>query len=465
VPRPAVVPLLIALIVAVPGGVAAPSSRAAPAAAAAASYTKVAGVTLASGSNQIQNTELPRINQTGINAVSINIWWQIDSSQTTLSPSSNTPADADLGLTLDQIRARGMRPVLEPMFVCQSCAINWRGAVQPSNRDAFYASYRDFINHYAAIAQQHGVWLFFIGSEMNSTQVDTAQWQEVAAEVRQRYSGTIAYEANFDDITNVGFWSSVDVAGVSAYCPLTDAASPSLAELLADWRSSQAARTAGHNWVAEIANLASTSGKPVIFGEVGYRSTAYAAKAPFDYGTNNPYDGDVQANAYQALLETFDDQPWWMGAIWWEWHINQTSPDTTYTPRAKPAEDLMTRWYAQGWRPGRPGAPGSTTAGRAVGHPTPASVSSVQQARGTSATAAAHPEPTSPGTVAPGTAAPDPVAPPVSQPTGSSRVLLKADNNSRALEVGIAVAALFGALVGFAGVGVRRLRTMPLPGS
>jgi hypothetical protein len=46
-------------------------------------------------------------------------------------------------------------------------------------------------------------------------------WRAVIAEVRGRYTGPIAYGANFDQYDQVGFWDAVDALGVTSYFPLS----------------------------------------------------------------------------------------------------------------------------------------------------------------------------------------------------------------------------------------------------
>ncbi len=333
-------PVITWIRCAIAGGLILVSTGATRAPAAATTpYPKAGGVTLSTPAD-IETADLGEIHAMGANTVAVTVFWQSDPSGNNLTPGSSTPSDATLGVTLDRIRAAGMDPVLDPMFLCTTCSENWRGAIQPSNRDAFFASYRSFIDEYADVAQQHGVVLYFIGSEMTSTQGDTADWRQVANEARTHYKGRLAYEANFDVMGQVGFWDAVDVAGVSAYCPLSDSDHPTVAELERGWHSSLASFTPGRAWFDEVTQVARASGKPVVFGEVGYRSITGTARRPYDWSTTGAFDEQSQAAAYQALLETFENQPWWLGVIWWNWHVANSATDQGYTPRGKAAEQL-----------------------------------------------------------------------------------------------------------------------------
>jgi hypothetical protein len=191
-----------------------------------------------------------------------------------------------------------------------------------------------------------------IGSEMNSLQGWTGQWRETAHAVRGLFKGSIAYNIDWSTLAGfaapVQFWDEVDVASVSAYFPLSDAARPSVADLQAGWQSSQSAKFRGLRWVDRLTALAWTSKKLVMFGEAGYVSSTYAAREPFDHSFYAGPGQDVQRNAYQALLSTFEGKPWWLGVVWWEWAMVRTTP---YSPRDHQAERFMKSWYHDGWRP------------------------------------------------------------------------------------------------------------------
>ena len=48
---------------------------------------------------------------------------------------------------------------------------------------------------------------------------------------------------------------------------------------------------------------------------------------------------------FRAVLR----QPWFYGFYWWDWRTNPDwgGPDNRdYTPHEKPAETVLTRWYA-----------------------------------------------------------------------------------------------------------------------
>ena len=64
-----------------------------------------------------------------------------------------------------------LRPTLELYFWAE-----WRGIIEPSDWDQWFASYEEFITHYAQIAQQTSVELFSIGNELMNSNGYTDKW-------------------------------------------------------------------------------------------------------------------------------------------------------------------------------------------------------------------------------------------------------------------------------------------------
>ena len=314
---------------------------------------RVHGATLGPLAHRASETggELERMKATGLNTVSLTVWWKANEGESTIAPADYTEPESALAAAVRSAHAAGMAVALMPMFHCQPCASTWRGLIKPVDRDAFYEDYTGFIERYAAFAEQEGVELFFLGSELTTLQGDTSDWRSIAAAARSHYGGEIVYDVNWDAAGGVHFWDAVDVPSISAYFPLTETARPTVEELKAAWRSGKQKLTMGTDSYATVEDLARRTGKQVLFGEAGYRSREYAARQPFDaLARNGEPSGEVQANAYQALLEMFDSKSWWRGVIWWDWEIAPVD-DTSFSPRGKAAERLLKAWLVDGFRP------------------------------------------------------------------------------------------------------------------
>ncbi|HET6874062.1 MAG TPA: hypothetical protein VFH70_04750 [Acidimicrobiales bacterium] len=337
-----------------------PATRSGAPAAGGGTAGKVAGATLPwmGAEGAADTSAVAKLGADGFNTLSLFVWWVADSPRAdSIHSYAATQPDQALSLEIEAARSAGLQVSLTPVIWCTGCQGGWRGTMAPAHPDAFFASYRAFIDHYAELAQSAGATMFFAGSEMASTEAYTAQWQRVIADVRTRFHGTVAYELNWANLGMARFLRSVDMIGVSAYFPLDDQAEPSLGRLLADWHHSSAAATRGRDWFATVAGLSAANGRPIIFGEAGYMAGQYAGRAPYldFYGIT---DWALQADLYQAMLETFQGQSWWAGVMWWDWETADDGPAANgRTFRAKTAEDLLTLWYRSDVRPSNPAQP------------------------------------------------------------------------------------------------------------
>ena len=96
-------------------------------------------------------------------------------------------------------------------------------------------------------------------------------------------------------------------------------------------------------------------GKPVVFTEIGYRSTTDAAIEPWQWPQRGPsplVDLETQSSCYRAFFELFWDQPWFAGAYLWKWFPRHERAGGEkhhgFTPQNKPAEKIVEEWYGRG---------------------------------------------------------------------------------------------------------------------
>jgi hypothetical protein len=93
--------------------------------------------------------------------------------------------------------------------------------------------------------------------------------------------------------------------------------------------------------------------RPILFIEVGVSSTKGFTAAPWTFrGFNKVYDGEEQSRFYQAMLETFWDEPWFIGFAWWDWpprlySLERAKKHTGFCIYGKPVEQVVRQWYAK----------------------------------------------------------------------------------------------------------------------
>ena len=79
--------------------------------------------------------------------------------------------------------------------------------------------------------------------------------------------------------------------------------------------------------------------------EVGYASRDGAAGAPWDYTGRGKLDLEEQRRCYAALRDAWSGVEE-LGAIFiWNWHGKGGRRDRDYTPRGKPAEKVLRKWW------------------------------------------------------------------------------------------------------------------------
>lgn len=276
-------------------------------------------------------------------------WYMSRPDSSSIGPDpSRTPSDADVVAAIQGFHARGLRVMLKPHVDVEDGT--WRGTITPRTPSAWFQAYDAFLLKYAALGAAEGVELLVIGTEL-ATMSDSryaSEWQDLIGRIRGAFHGPITYAANAvtagDEFTSVSFWTSLDLAGLDAYAPLSDKPSPTTQDLINGW----SLNPSGENMLEAYRSLQASLGKPVIFTELGYRSVSGAATAPWDFELRGAYDSGVQANAYQAAFEVYSTQTsWFAGIFWWDWPVPlPKARDTDYTPRGKPAEDILRSWQA-----------------------------------------------------------------------------------------------------------------------
>jgi hypothetical protein len=288
------------------------------------------------------NSSLNALKSTGANYVSVLVTQYLSSNTSNaISPDPSTPTDASVIDAINDIHARGMGVMLKPQLNCEDG--QGPGDLAPTNPAAWFASYATFINHYARIAQKNHVELFCVGCELGKLDTSTyySNWRTIIRGVRAIYHGPLTYApSNWEQsYMHVPFWGLLDYAGIDAYFQLSNAKTPSVADLVCGW-SHYVDNEGTHNWTHDIETWQATINKPVIFTEIGYRSIDYTAS-----NERGAYNAQGQANCYKAALQVFANKPWFAGMFWWAWSPDPKAGgagDTGYTPQNKPAQSVLT---------------------------------------------------------------------------------------------------------------------------
>jgi len=312
------------------------------------SYTSFGQDALATaGSDQ----SLANMSIVGVDTVAINFWWfqdTISSNSMSEDFSSYSSTISSVEHAIDTAHSLGMKVLLKPMLDVKDGT--WRAYINPNDKDQWFANYTNFLGTFADVAQTKGVELFSIGCEMNTMELpaNNSRWHSLIDNMNSRYDGQLTYSANWGSIensvggyANVPWWDQLDYIGIDAYFPISTVNNPTPAQLAS---STSALADNIESW-----RNANYPAKNVLFTEIGYRSLDGATRAPWGESVGSgAVDLQEQADAYNAVLNTFSARSWWDGAFWWSWETNPYSggaADDNFTPQNKPAQSVLASHY------------------------------------------------------------------------------------------------------------------------
>ncbi len=275
-------------------------------------------------------------------------WYQQKCDTNTIFPTETTPSDSSIIHAIETAHALGMKVMIKPhLDIVDTSDGTWRGDIGCASEPdwkIWFENYRDFILHYAKIAEEHKVEMICIGTELTSVStIKENMWKDIVIKpIREAYKGPLTYAANWnDEYTHIKFWDVLDYVGIDAYFPLVeDKANPTLEEIKKGWLL--------WSWVKEIEEFQKKVNKPIIFPEVGYCSADWTAKTPWEEIAAGRVNLELQANCYQALLETFWNKEWFYGVYWWRWgtDVRFGGPHNRgFSLQNKPAKDVVMKWY------------------------------------------------------------------------------------------------------------------------
>jgi hypothetical protein len=261
----------------------------------------------------------------------------------------HSPSEDQLKDLIGHARSKGLRVILMPIVLIDAPVENeWRGTISPESWDDWWDSYRDMIMHYARIAEDSGVSVLVVGSELVSTEHFVSEWRDTIKQIRGTFHGQLTYSSNWDHYAMVQFWDQLDIVGMNSYWKLgpdNDRTVP-VDEVKRRWAAIQ----------ADLFTWQKSVNKPILLLEAGWCSLGNASYEPWDYTkVTEPLDLDLQKRLYEGFFESWWGKPESAGFVMWEW--TPAAPggpeDRGYTPRGKPAEDVMKDYFAkERWKVG-----------------------------------------------------------------------------------------------------------------
>ncbi len=237
-----------------------------------------------------------------------------------------------------EARRLGMKILLKPHI--QGV---WPGAIAmrtEADWERFFHHYERWIRHYALLAEMHRIEALAVGVELvEATRGHEEVWRRLIARLRRIYSGQMVYAANWgEEFERLGFWDALDWIGIDSYYSLSDSAEASDAELL---RGARAA-------LERIRAVQERHGRPLVFTELGYVSTAAPWQEPWQDHRDRPLRLEHQARALRATLQALGEPGWWHGVLLWKWPSGSSyggPGDGSHIFAGKPAEQVAGEWF------------------------------------------------------------------------------------------------------------------------
>ena len=252
---------------------------------------------------------------------------------TRFSPTLEVVAD-----TIRLARRSGLEVTLFPIvsLLEPRSPLEWRGTLAPASRDTWFASYGAILADLASLAAVTSVSRLVVGSELSTLDGDLARWRPLIERLRTLFPGTLMYSANWDHYQDARLFELVDELGVVAYFRLREKDDPGDVDALT------------RSWLRlrrEIERDLDSYGKPWVLSELGYRSRVGSTFAPWDETPGGDPDPAEQMRAFQAFYRAWisgeKGRSHMAGLYVWNWYGYGGPQSTSYTPRGKPAMDVI----------------------------------------------------------------------------------------------------------------------------
>ncbi len=245
------------------------------------------------------------------------------------------------------------------------CDATQVGGVKLEYWKKWFHSFTECTKYYAELAEKCGIESYLIGAEYFGTEGQTENWKKAIAAAREYYNGPISYEfipRSITETTNdLDWFKDLDFLSFSYYPaaqPLNEGYTlthnPNVRNLPpVSLESMKKFLKPELEFVGNI--MKRFDDKPILFTEIGARSSRGNTVRPADYRWPSIYDGEEQANYMEAVFQTFTQLENWLGFLWWKWDETQDRPhyledpagEQGFTIQGKPAEKVFRSWQGK----------------------------------------------------------------------------------------------------------------------
>lgn len=287
----------------------------------------------------------------GINNVDIDVW--VTSSGNTVNPT--TSGISAKTHVINQLKASGYTVTLRMRHASQN-------TFTPSDASIWFVNYATAARYWASYAENLGVDFFIIGTEFTALEKTSNinYWNNVISSVRAVFSGEVSYETNYwyyrtgTDNSMAQkkaqtWFSNLDFITVSAYWKVATNNSPTVSQLVNNWRNYVGGSMLGDDLKEDHLHELSLYFNKPLWLAIGICSADGACMTPYAFGT--AYDSvgvdlQEQADYYEAFFRVFNGTSWVTGYIFdGSWMTDADLKDSinqkNFSVQGKPAQDII----------------------------------------------------------------------------------------------------------------------------
>jgi len=313
---------------------------------------KQQGVCWVGGRQIVTEEEIEPLVRNNINWISQTPFaWQSSATKPAIRMNTNSDhswwGESDEGIVATTLLARksNIKTLLKPHLWVRN---GWSGEIKMTdtkNWHEWFSNYQEFILHYAQLAQTNKIEILCIGTELVIASSHEVEWRKLIREIRKVYSGKLTYAANFnEEYERIKFWDALDFIGIQAYFSLSKTSHPTTEELVNNWSTH----------LQSVEKVYEKYKKPVVFTEIGYRSTEDAAIEPWKWPQENKdatASAETQARCYEAFFKSAWKKEWLAGAYFWKWYPQggHSLQEIDFTPQGKLAEKIILKNFSKNY--------------------------------------------------------------------------------------------------------------------
>lgn len=282
------------------------------------------------------------LNKLGANAVSLffPVFTDGPRGNTVSVKAGKTPPPERLRLVVRSAQRHRLRVTMRPAIDQTNLMVEdgqWRGTLEPQNRDKWFSSYLAVLKPYLEMAEDLHVEQFDIGLELNTLEGDR-RWGDVVRQATAWYHGTLSYSVHWETFQDEDNQLPTARFGINAYPSLDLPDNASQDRITAAWVDWLEAVGKGHD-LSEVS-----------LDEVGIPATNGAYKRPWEWDDDSMrLVPEIQRRWFTAACAAMK-QKRMAGIYFWKIDFDQekfdpaTAPPTHFVGR--PGEEAIRQCFA-----------------------------------------------------------------------------------------------------------------------